>query len=180
MRYFQRLAQGIDVAPLLLAVKRQPALFAAQTFRQEAPGSMHADTDAILLRWQQAGDTDPLDCRFTDAWTQLPPVRALVLGVMQRVDGIRLGRVLIARLKPYGDIRSHRDTDQDTAGYVQRYARFHLPLETAADVWFRCHDETVHMAAGELWWFANQEEHEVMNNSGDARLHLIVDVEVAP
>jgi hypothetical protein len=32
------------------------------------------------------------------------------------------------------------------------------------------------MAQGEVWWFDNSQEHEVMNDSKDERLHLIVDI----
>jgi hypothetical protein len=179
MRYFQQLAAGIDVAPLLLAIKRQEHLFQAQTLRQDAPGSMHADTDAILLRWQQQGDP-LLDCRFTDAWTRLPQARDLVLGILRRVEGIRLGRVMVARLKAHGRILPHRDTDQDTAGYVKTFSRFHLPLQTSPGCVFTCQDEALSMDAGSLYWFANWERHEVQNASDVARLHLIVDCEVAP
>jgi uncharacterized cupin superfamily protein len=41
---------------------------------------------------------------------------------------------------------------------------------------FRCGDEEVFMRPGDVWWFQNAIEHEVTNNSGDDRLHLIVDI----
>jgi hypothetical protein len=35
------------------------------------------------------------------------------------------------------------------------------------------------MAPGEIWWFDNSVEHEVINNSAGDRIHLIVDVRMA-
>jgi hypothetical protein len=32
------------------------------------------------------------------------------------------------------------------------------------------------MAPGEAWWFDNAQEHEVINNSADDRIHMIVDI----
>jgi hypothetical protein len=32
------------------------------------------------------------------------------------------------------------------------------------------------MRTGEVWWFNNAIEHEVVNNSADDRIHLIVDI----
>lgn len=184
MQNFQLLAQGIDVTPLLLAIKRQPELFQRETFRQEMPDSMHKDTEAILLRWQISNGPDrqaldELECHFTSSWWDLPQARALVLAILQRVEGIRLGRVMIARLKPGGHIRPHSDAEQAIT-YVPYYNRFHLPLETMAGNWFRCAQEVIHMQAGELWWFANTVEHEVVNESTEDRLHLILDIQVCP
>jgi hypothetical protein len=32
------------------------------------------------------------------------------------------------------------------------------------------------MQTGQVWWFQNALEHEVINNSAEARLHLIIDI----
>jgi hypothetical protein len=32
------------------------------------------------------------------------------------------------------------------------------------------------MKTGDIWWFDNSQEHEVLNNSADDRLALIVDI----
>jgi hypothetical protein len=56
------------------------------------------------------------------------------------------------------------------------YERYQLPLTTGPGVVFRCGDEVAEMATGDCWWFNNQLEHEVINNSGQDRLSLIVDI----
>jgi len=32
------------------------------------------------------------------------------------------------------------------------------------------------LVSGEVWWFDNTQEHEVMNNSADDRIVMIVDI----
>jgi hypothetical protein len=48
---FKRVAEHINVAPLLKKLERHPELWGEITARQEAPGSPHKDTEAIFLRW---------------------------------------------------------------------------------------------------------------------------------
>jgi hypothetical protein len=49
-------------------------------------------------------------------------------------------------------------------------------VSSAPGVTFRCGDEKVHMETGEVWWFQNALEHEVINNSAHERIHLIIDI----
>jgi hypothetical protein len=32
------------------------------------------------------------------------------------------------------------------------------------------------MATGDIWWFNNRIEHEVINNSATERIHMVVDI----
>lgn len=54
--------------------------------------------------------------------------------------------------------------------------RMHIPVSTNPHVRFRCGDETVHMAAGECWIFDNWRRHRVINDSGEDRIHLVIDL----
>ena len=94
------------------------------------------------------------------------------MGVMARVDGERLGRVMINKIAPGSVIYPHADTPAHTA----YYSRFHLVLQSQPGVVFRAGDESTYMGTGELWWFDNSQVHEVLNNSADDRIHMIVDV----
>jgi len=49
-------------------------------------------------------------------------------------------------------------------------------LQSQPGVDFRAGDEHVFMPTGSVWWFQNKEEHEVINNSADDRIHLVVDI----
>jgi Aspartyl/Asparaginyl beta-hydroxylase len=96
----------------------------------------------------------------------------MVFGLMGKVEGERLGRVMINRLRPGGRVYPHADTP----AHADYWDRYHVVLQSGPGCLFRCGDETVQMATGECWWFQNALEHEVTNNSADDRIHLIIDV----
>jgi hypothetical protein len=181
MRNFLKIAQNIDIIPLLHAVQRQPNLWNVNTLRTAHPGSPHSEIDDIWLcfndldTYLESGDTatiDEYDSIFYPAWNDLPQVRSIVFDLMRRVEGIRLGRVLITRLPAGKKIGTHTDSGP-CATYYQRY---HIILQNHPGSIFRGGDETICMNAGECWWFNNAAEHEVINNSVDDRLTLIVDI----
>jgi hypothetical protein len=71
----------------------------------------------------------------------------------------------------------------DTEGtYVQEGSimRYHVVVRGEPGSLFRCGDETVNMRTGEVWAFNALLEHEVMNNSADDRIHLLVDCRIWP
>lgn len=182
MRNFLKIAEGVDVLPLLHAVHRKPHLWNANKFRTSFPNTPHVDVSDIMLRF-----SDPDNCTtvgnvigdmtnvFHPAWMELPEARGPILDLMRRVGAFELGRVLITKLPPGGRILPHADKDGD---YVQTpdRARYHVVLQGLPGSLFRTGDETVCMRAGEVWWFNAHEEHEVVNNSADDRVHLLVDV----
>ena len=106
------------------------------------------------------------------AMSELPAVRQIVFGLMRQVEGERLGRVLITRLAPGACIYPHADGG-DHAAY---YKRYQIALQSLPGVMFRAGEETVNMHTGEVWWFDNSIDHEVVNNSADDRISLIVDI----
>ena len=107
-----------------------------------------------------------------DGAIHLTAARKLVFSLMNTVEGERLGRVMINRIRPGGRIFPHADTPEH-ANYWDRY---HFCLQAQPGCIFRCGDEQVQMATGEAWFFRNELEHEVVNNSAADRLHLIVDI----
>jgi Aspartyl/Asparaginyl beta-hydroxylase len=102
----------------------------------------------------------------------LPEARSIVFGLMATVQGERLGRVMINRLRPGGRIAAHADTPV----HAEYYSRHHVVLQTAPGANLRCGDETLHLEKGTVWWFNNKLEHEAINNSAVDRLHMIVDI----
>jgi quercetin dioxygenase-like cupin family protein len=91
---------------------------------------------------------------------------------MARVEGERLGRCIITKLKPGAVIDPHVDSG-DHAAYFERY---HIVLQSLPGSVFHAGGETVQMRVGEVWWFDNSSMHSVINNSADDRIHLIVDI----
>ena len=182
MRHFLKIAEGVDVIPLTLALYQQPGLWNQHTLRTQHPGTPHAQVDDIWLRFQDMApyETTCEVSRIVDehesinypAMAALPQARALIFRLMARVEGERLGRVLITRLAPGGAITPH----VDGGAHAAYYERFHLLLQGDAGSRFRAGDEVIAMAPGECWWFDNAQEHEVVNAGALDRLTMIIDI----
>lgn len=179
MKNFQILGQGVDVAPLLNAVLRND-LWNKNLLRTTHPDSPHKQVDDIWLRFNaipESGDelasvTDDKESINYPAWWALPEAQNIALNLMRQVRGERLGRVLITRLAPGKTIAPHVDGGAP-ASY---YDRYHISLQGLPGQLFRCGSETVQMRTGEVWWFDNCKEHEIVNNSADDRITLILDI----
>lgn len=185
MRNFQCLAQGLNVTPLLAALVRRPELWHEDTYMRDYPQGPFGETDSILLRFpvksvketeeevkDHLSKYDQHENIDYPAFKALPEARPLVFGLMGLVQGERLGRIIINRIKPGGVIFPHVDTKSHT----DYYTRYHVVIKSQPGVVFRAGDEKVYMAPGELWWFDNTQEHEVLNNSQDDRIHMVIDV----
>lgn len=175
MRNFLRLAAGVDVVPLLAALQRHPELWDANTLRTKHPHTAHAAVSDIWLWFNPLESADVANDREVvpyPAWWTLSPFRKLVLDIMNRVEGIRLGRVIITRLPPGKAITPH----VDGGAPVEFYTRYQFALQNPAGSIFRIDDEKVWMQPGELWQIDNSKEHEVVNGGADDRIVLICDV----
>jgi len=182
MKNFLRIAAGCDVMPIMMAIQRQPELFNQNTLRTTHPGTPHTQVSDIWLRFnelpepgQEAKILDEHESVWYPAIYALPQCRPMIYQLMARVDGERLGRCLITKLEPGKKIAPH----VDGGSHAAYYERFHVVLQGYPGSQFRCGNESVDMLTGEIWWFNNAIEHEVINNSADDRLHLIVDIRTA-
>lgn len=197
MKNFMKLAQ-VDVTPLMLAVRRRPELWHEDTFLRHYPQGPFGETESIMLRFPKIADFssdksgkrmekykanllpgfDQHESEDKPAFKSLTEARHIIFALMGSVQGERLGRVMINKIVPGGRIFPHADTPV----HADYYSRFHVVLQSQPGVVFRCGDiagdnyEQVFMATGEVWWFNNKLEHEVINNSADDRIHMIVDI----
>lgn len=186
MRNFFKLAEGVNVQPLMHSLVRKPHLWNQNTLRTKFPQTPFSDIDDILLRFSDPA-TLPTEGRVigdaTSIWhpaaNELPEVKPLVMALMHQVGAWTLDRLLVTRLRPGGVIQSHRD---DEGEYVNQpgVARYHIVLQGAAGSNFICGeddaDEVVNMQTGEVWWFDAHKRHSVENGSDRDRIHLLVDV----
>lgn len=190
MRNFLKIAD-IDPMPLLHAVIRQPELFNQKTTRTFHPQSASRNIDDILLRYNDYREGDDffdkvcseIDCVNMPVFSQLPQAQSIVFGLMSRVMGERLGRVFISRLKAGDSIPPHTDrievAEQAFPNKVppaMYYSRYQVALKASPGVIFRAGDEQVFMAPGEIYWFNNLIEHEVINHSNDDRISMVIDI----
>lgn len=179
MKNFLLMAQNISTIQLLLQIQRQPELWKADTYLRDYPQGPFEDVETIFLRFPphsvtelERSQKDQHECENMDGAIHLPAARQMMFALMGMVEGERLGRVMINKIRPGGRIFPHADTP----AHANYWDRFHYVLQASPGCNFRCGNETVQMQTGQLWWFDNSEEHEVINNSADDRIHLIVDV----
>lgn len=185
MNHFQMIGSGIDVMPLLLAIRRRPELWKEDTYLRDYPQGPFGEIESIMLRFppksvheteeelqKHLSTFDQHENVDQPAYKALTEARPLVMNLMNYVGGERLGRVMVNKIKPGGCIFPHADTP----AHADYYSRFHIVLESYPGVMFRCADEKVYMPTGSIWWFNNKLEHEVINNSAGDRIHMIVDI----
>ena len=179
MRHFHKIAEALDVLPTVHAIRTQPELWDQHTIRTTHPGTAHAEVSDILVWFNDPTDPEAVindrEVVPFPAWSRLPQLRPVVLDLMRRVEGVRLGRVIITRLAPGRKIAEHIDSGAP-ATYFQRYQ---IALQSLPGCVFRAGDEAVQMQTGDVWWFDNQQPHSVVNNSAADRLALIVDIRTA-
>ena len=195
MKFFHRIATNINVGPLVAKLARNPEWWTEDTYLRTFPQGPFGDTDSIICRFpprpvpkteeekaEYLRTIDQHECVDQPIYHLLPEARQLVMSLFGYVGGVRLGRVLINRVKPGGRVYKHADT-LDHANYWHRH---HICLQSAPGVVFSAGDEQVWMAPGEAWWFDNgkgaqsdaRPEHEVTNNSAIDRLHMIIDMRI--
>jgi hypothetical protein len=81
------------------------------------------------------------------------------------------GRSRLMRLEGKSEATLHVDTNYYWADRV----RIHVPITTSPVIEFICNEKSVHMPAGEAWIFDAWKLHNVLNPTGDQRIHLVGD-----
>lgn len=179
MKYFQKIAEGIDVVPVALTLARQPDLWNSHFERKEFDGTSHACTSDIWVRYNDLANlsqgyekyTDEHDSVWHPSYAKLPQLRSIIFGLMARVEAVRLGGVLITKIPPGGRVLPHADK-----GWHPEYynTKLYVPILSNQNCINRVEDERVVMNAGDCWYFNNTFEHEVINNGDNDRITLII------
>lgn len=190
MMNFQ-LLPSIDPTKLLMKIKQNPELWKEDTFLRDYPQGPFGEIESIMLRFpekrvfEQESELEAYKRgeHFYDqhesidypAYLILSEARPLVMGLMAYVGGERLGRVMINKIASGGRIYPHADTPEHT----DYYTRFHIVLQSSAGCFIRAGDEQLEMRTGQVFWFNNKLEHEVVNNSDADRISMVIDIKVA-
>lgn len=191
MKNFLCLAQGVNVLPLLMAIYRlekSHGIWKEDRYLRDYPQGPFGNTESIILRFpprtvfeteaalrEHEAHFDQHENVDQPVFKSLPEARPLIFGLMAAVQGERLGRCIINKLNPGGVIYPHADTPV----HAEYWDRHHIVLKSQPGSNFRCGNETVFMNTGEIWWFNNKLEHEVVNNGSEERIHMIVDIRCA-
>lgn len=180
MTNFLKIAEGIDVVPLQLALARQPELFDRYSERRTAPGSPHSQMTDIWLRYNDrrtadaSGDFSKINDRHESVWypdaARLPEAVDLAFQVMALARGEQLGGILITKLPAGGVIEPHTDAGWHAA----TYDKFYLAVQTPPNALFKFPDGDIHARDGDLWWFRNDVTHAVTNGGPGDRIAMVV------
>jgi hypothetical protein len=82
-------------------------------------------------------------------------------------------RALLVKLTKKTDIPTHVDTANETFKVSRR---IHIPIITNPDCIFTVGKNALNMKEGEIWEMNNdKQEHSVVNNGDEDRIHLIID-----
>lgn len=178
---FGLVGSGLNVAPLLASLQRQPELWSEYTFRQRFIGNTNRDTETVFLRYTKGRALRDIYLEADEAsdwpaFEKLPEARDLLARFCELLEPQKIGRMFIVALRPGGKVLPHEDVGM----YSDRFERFHIPLQSDDGNEFFCQSsesitESVFMRPGELWWFNHKKLHWVVNGSARDRLHLIVD-----
>lgn len=166
---------NIDVIPLRNSLKFND-LWNDITIRQDFPESPHSDTETIFVRGPEAftfdlyqQDLGSYDYPAMD-YLRKPIERALI-NVLKALEVTELGRILIVKLKPGGEITPHVDEGK----YSDHFQRFHIPVTTNDDCRMICDGVEYQMKPGELWLFDHKSMHGAYNRGDTDRVHIIFD-----
>ncbi len=85
--------------------------------------------------------------------------------------GTVIGRARLMRLDGNSEATLHVDTNY----YWAERVRIHVPIVTSDSITFQCGERSVHMPAGQSWVFDAWRQHNVLNPTGDRRIHLVAD-----
>lgn len=171
MSKIRKIADGVNVGPLLWALQSHPELWDQITSRTESPDSPHHGVSDIWVRYGEPGIDR--NAEHDSIWypsADVLPVRELALPLMAAVGGERLGGVLVTKIPPGGRVRPHADPGWH-AGYYDKYA---VQIQSHPLQSFNFEGESLVSRPGDVYWFDNQHTHWVTNDSDQDRITLIV------
>lgn len=118
-----------------------------------------------------------INCVDTELISKFPKIKKLVDYVYTLVNGAHLGRIMLIKLLPNGEVSDHIDP----GSYFLTHRRFHIPFITNNKVTFKGKLGSIpmHMPAGYLCQLNNRNTHSVKNESNEARIHLLIDIETS-
>lgn len=179
---FLKIAQGVDVGPLALEIARQPGLWNQHMRRLTIDGSPHRETDDIWLRYKESASNEKSgdwtsfyaehDPVWYDGYYALPAARKLIFDLMARVEGERLGGIIIYRVPAGKQIYVHTDE----AWHAQYYEKFNFSIKSQPGCvfYYPKNDEGMESNTGDVFWFKNTVPHGVLNQSKEDQIIMTV------
>jgi hypothetical protein len=164
---------GFDVAQLREILK-DPSLWDTNKARTASPDSPHYECHDIWARYaapSEYGTVGPHESVWYPVVTggPLKPLLKLANEVMEYVGGKTLGGVLITKIDPGKAVKPHTDA----GWHAEHYDKFAVSIEADEHQAFCFHEGSLVTHPGDMFWFYNQKEHWVTNNSTQDRITAI-------
>lgn len=91
------------------------------------------------------------------------------------------GTIVLSNLRAGHTVPEHRDyrhdsRDIDLLNFSNQTRRYHIPITTNKDSFFKNGDTTIHMKVGECWEINKGNIHSVRNDGPTDRINLIIDL----
>ena len=177
LQHFTKIAEHINIEPLLGELNASQDLWLADTSRQRRVRCQR-NTRNIFLRAAKKplppgakNANDVHEIRIMPEAGKFPCTLVFCESVAKSL-GCVLGRATLVALLPKSRVFPH----VDSGAYYRVRDRLHLVLKSTEGSLLGAGDETVLMRTGELWVFDNKQQHWAENPSEEVRVHLIFDV----
>lgn len=167
----EKIAEGIQVGPLLWAIQENPQLWDQNISRTQPVESPHHGLSDIWARYAAPGvdASQPHDAVWYPC-ADLLPVRELVMPLFAAVQGTRLGGVLLTRIPAGAECLPHKDD----GWHARYYEKFAIQIQSAPGQAFCFEGESLITKPGDVFWFDNAFTHWVPNPTTYDRITLIV------
>lgn len=170
--FFEKVLE-VDVSEAVKELEGHPELWGKYSLRKSS--YVHTMMTDIWVRYNDIKNIGP---QFNDehesAWYPdaelIPNIKKIAFELMNKLEGTRLGGILITKLPPGGRIEPHVDRGWH-AGY---YEKFYVALQNHPGSVFCWEGQEINARSGEVYWFRNDVPHWVENNSDKDRISLIV------
>lgn len=178
-----------EVDTLLALASIKDTMWHSDTYLRDYPQGPFGETDSIIVRFpprsvheteQELAKAQVTIDQHENVWLpvaqDLPLIKNIAFDLARLVEATRIGRVIINRILPGGHIFRHADTPV----HANYWSRYHVVLHALPGVQFFCgadgEEELVNMVTNEVWFFRNELPHEVINETADPRIHLVIDL----
>lgn len=172
----KKLGFSVDVSELQKKLIECGDCFNEYTKRTEDDTSPHRESSDIWVRYGDVTQNENVFLEEHDSvWypvlQKIPEVLPIVFNVMANVGGERLGGVLITKLEKGKKVYPHTDT---IGWHPNYYDKFYVPILNKKGAVFCFDDNVVDPNEGDVYWFRNDVNHWVENNSDSDRIAMVI------
>lgn len=166
---FQKIAEGIDVKPLIDALDRNPHLWDQIPIRRTYEGSPHTEMVDIWVRFGKEITPNEHEAEWYESEVA-DAVKPIAEYLMKLTGSERLGGILITKLLAGGKIAPHIDYGWHASFYNKYYVAIKSPKGSV----FGFESGDIDSNPGDCYSFKNNVLHWVTNDTEEERISMII------